>query len=222
MKVYFTCIGVLLSYNLSLPKMLSTLGVEVYIDAEVNLTKYFLFREKLLRRFKPKLCFLSMFSKFLSTNSLAKRLKNFDILHVNAISDYTKKVLRLGSGAKILVLHTAPLPEELYSEIGDYVDVFVAPSNFTLKCEKLKMRKYTNKPMVVIHHGIDTSFFNTSISVEEARKKLGLPANRKVVLWNDRISPEKDLKTFLKAIPLIAQLLDSVPPEVKNISSGLQ
>lgn len=52
----------------------------------------------------------------------------------------------------------------------------------------------------MIHHGVDTELFNHSIPREVARRKIGLPLNAKVVLWNDRISPKKDLETFIESM----------------------
>jgi hypothetical protein len=44
-----------------------------------------------------------------------------------------------------------------------------------------------SKGVFVIQHGVDTALFNTSIAREEAKRKIGIPLNAKVVLWNDRI-----------------------------------
>lgn len=42
--------------------------------------------------------------------------------------------------------------------------------------------------------------FNPTISCETARRKLGIPLNAKVILWNDRISSEKNLEIFVEAM----------------------
>jgi len=201
-KIYFNSIGVLTSYNVELPKALSSLGLNMYIDAEVNLTRLFLIREKIFHGYKPNLCFVSTFQKLISQDLLRKYFNRFNVLHLNsARSSLVRKIVRLSNRPKILVLHQAPLPETIYDEIADFIDVFVAPSEFTAKNE---MKKIGSKP-IVIHHGVNTKLFNPFISKEVARRILRIPLNSKVVLWNDRISPEKDLKTMFKAIPLIAK-----------------
>jgi glycosyltransferase involved in cell wall biosynthesis len=76
----------------------------------------------------------------------------------------------------------------------------VAPSNFTRQGEEVKIG---SRRIVVIHHGVDTELFNTSTPRELARRRLGIPLNARVILWNDRISPEKDLETFIDAAEYI-------------------
>jgi len=100
----------------------------------------------------------------------------------------------------VVVLHAVPFPKEAYYVISDYVDVYVAPSNFTKIHEESKIG---SKKVVVIYHGIDAKLFNTNIPRGVARRKLGIPLNAKVILWNDRISPEKSLKTFLQVAEII-------------------
>jgi hypothetical protein len=46
-------------------------------------------------------------------------------------------------------------------------------------------------------------FFNESILKEVARKILGLPRDSKIILLNDRISPEKDMATFIKVSEIL-------------------
>jgi len=136
-------------------------------------------------------------------NAYLKKLikqRRFDVIHMNSLSistDVLKEAKRLGVPV-LFVLHTAPISEEIYTLLDEYVDLYVAPSYFTLINEKKKFKKRA----VVIHHGIDTEEFK-SYPKEEARSKTKLPLHGKVILRNDRISPEKDLKTLLEAIPLI-------------------
>jgi glycosyltransferase involved in cell wall biosynthesis len=109
-------------------------------------------------------------------------------------ADLAKMAKKLGKPV-VVVLHAAPFPKEAYNAINDYVGIYVALSNFTKIHEESKIG---SKRVVVIHHGVDTELFNPSIPREVARRKLGIPLNVKVILWNDRISPEKDLRTFYK------------------------
>ena len=120
-------------------------------------------------------------------------IKKANVIHLNSLNvDLARAAKKLGKPV-VVVLHGAPFSKEAYDAINDYVNVYVAPSNFTKSVEESKIG---SKKVVVIHHGIDTELFNTNIPREIARRRLGIPLNAKVILWNNRISPEKDLRTF--------------------------
>jgi glycosyltransferase involved in cell wall biosynthesis len=127
-------------------------------------------------------------------------VKEADVVHLNSLNVKLAKTAKKLNKPVIAVPYAAPFPKEAYDAINDCVDVYVVPSNFTKTHEESKIG---SKKVVVIHHGINTELFNTSIPCEAARKRLGIPLNVKVILWNDRISPEKDLKTFLQAAEII-------------------
>jgi glycosyltransferase involved in cell wall biosynthesis len=206
LKVFFQSIGVLTTYNLDLTKALSKLGVNVYVDAECSLARLMLLRAKLFTDYDPHLRFLAIIHKLIPKEHLKKLIKRFDVLHINSLSDFSSKVIKLSDKPKVFVLHSAPLAKETYEEIKDHIDAFIAPSEFTAKEESSKLGF---KP-IVIHHGVDTVLFNTSILRPVARKRLNIPTKTKVVLWNDRVSPEKDLETFLRAIQLIEREVSNV------------
>jgi glycosyltransferase involved in cell wall biosynthesis len=84
------------------------------------------------------------------------------------------------------------------------VDAVVVPSEFMAKI----MREKVGYNPIAIYHGINTSLFRP-IDSRLARAKLGIPANRRVVLWQQRISPEKDLKTLIDAIPIVVKTIPS-------------
>ncbi|MEM4677425.1 MAG: glycosyltransferase family 4 protein [Candidatus Korarchaeota archaeon] len=203
LTILYLPISVLLSYNEYLVNELDNLGVSVYVDRPSNLLGDLMY---IYEKFKGRIR-----GRFLPTYLMPEGLRNaylmrlikqrrFDVIHMNSLSlskDALKEAKRLGIPV-LYVLHTAPISEEIYRWLDEYVDLYVAPSNFTLANEKGKFKKQA----IVIHHGIDTEEFK-SHPKEEARSKMKLPLHRKVILWNDRISPEKDLKTFLEAIPLI-------------------
>lgn len=48
--------------------------------------------------------------------------------------------------------------------------------------------------------GVDTTRFAPVCSKQEARRRLGLPANVPIVMWRSRLAAEKDPDTFLRAI----------------------
>lgn len=193
----------LISYNEYLVNELDNLGVRVYVDRPSNLLGnlmyiYEKFRGRIRGRFLPTyLMPEGLRSAYLKR--LIKR-RRFDVIHMNDLSLLTDALKEAkGLGIPVLfVLHTAPISDEIYRLLDEYVDLYVAPSYFTLTNEKKKFKKQA----IVIHHGINTEEFK-SYPKEEARSKMKIPLHGKVILWNDRISPEKDLKTFLEAIPLI-------------------
>ncbi|MEM2293578.1 MAG: glycosyltransferase family 4 protein [Nitrososphaerota archaeon] len=198
MKIYFLCVGLLFSYNLELVNSLSNLGINIVVDAQSNLARLMLLHEKIKGNCKAKIRYISVLPKLIPLKSY---FGTFDLVHLNSISSYSMKVAKIANCPKIFVLHEAPIPKSVYDVLKGYVDMFVAPSEFTAKNEAPKV----GFTPIVIHHGVNMHLFNDSIQKDVARRKLHIPYNAKVVLWNDRISPEKDLETLLKAIPLIAR-----------------
>jgi glycosyltransferase involved in cell wall biosynthesis len=194
-KVYFQASSVLASYNLDLPKTLSS-EIDVCVDIECPLLYALYLYERLHGRyggFKVIPPYIDMFMRF-------HVIKKTDVVHLNSLNTNLARAAKKLGKPVVAVLHAAPFPKEAYDTINDYIDVYIAPSNFTKIHEESKIG---SKKIVVIYHGIDTELFNTSIPREMARRKLGIPLNAKVILWNDRISPEKDLRTFLYAAKII-------------------
>jgi glycosyltransferase involved in cell wall biosynthesis len=195
MKIYFQASSVLASYNLDLPKAMSS-DADIYVDIEHPLLYALYLYERLHGRyggFKVIPPYIDRFMRF-------HVIKKANVIHLNSLNvDLARTAKKLGKPV-VVVLHAAPFPKEAYDAINDYVDVYVAPSNFTKSIEESKIG---SKKVAVIHHGIDTELFNTNTPRETARRKLGIPLNAKVILWNDRISPEKDLRTFLQAAEII-------------------
>lgn len=203
-NLLFIPISVLLSYNEYLVNGLHDLGVSVYVDKpNTPLGDLMYIYEKMCGRLKGKLLPTYAMPSALRKTYLERLIRRgfVDVIHLNGLNislNILKMSKKLGIPI-VFVLHTAPIPEETYGQIGDFIDLYVAPSNFTLSVEKEKMGQ---KAVVVIHHGIDINEFKP-MPKDEARRKLGLSTSKKIVLWNDRISPEKDIKTFLESIPLV-------------------
>jgi glycosyltransferase involved in cell wall biosynthesis len=195
LKVFFEASSVLASYNLALPNAISS-EASVIVDIEHPLLLAIYLYERLHGRFERFRAVPPHIGRLVRPLALRKA----DVVHLNSLNiELAKQAKRLGKHV-IMVLHAAPFPEKSYDVINDYIDVYVAPSYFTRQNEEGKMG---SKEVVVIHHGVDTALFNTSIAREEARRKIGIPLNAKVVLWNDRISPEKDLETFVRAVQYV-------------------
>ena len=192
MKIFFETSSVLASYNLDLPKALS-LNTRVIVDIEHPLLYAIYFYEKVLHKRYNFKTVPPCINKFTRT----RHLRKVDVVHLNSLNTRLAREAKGLGKPVVAVLHAAPFPKEVYDNINDYVDVYVVPSNFTKYSEEAKIG---SKKIVVIHHGVDMELFNPNIPREEARRKLGIPYNVKVILWNDRISPEKDLECFIKAM----------------------
>lgn len=187
LRIYFNTISILTSYNLELPNVLTRQGAKVYVEISHPL----LFGMYVLE----KTSFAAL-PPYISSILRRYLLKKVDIVHLNAFDLGLARAAKSLNKPVVFVLHTAPFNEEFYRLVNEYVDVYVAPSRFTYEGE---YRKIGSKKVVTIPHGINTELFNPKIPKSYARKKLGLPESGKVVLWNDRISPEKDLELFLDA-----------------------
>jgi glycosyltransferase involved in cell wall biosynthesis len=195
LHVYFEAFSVLTTYNLDLPMALAREGVNVTADVKHPL----LFAQYVYDKFRRRYG-LRMLPPYINVLFRTRALKRSDVVHLNSPDLNIAKVARKHGKPVIMVLHTAPLSKELYDQLSEYVDVYIAPSNFTRMQEHSKTG---SKRIIVINHGVDTELFNPSMSREIARKKLNVPLEAKVILWNDRISPEKDLGLFLDALELV-------------------
>jgi len=195
MRIYFEAFSVLASYNLDLPKAMSS-DIHIYVDIEHPLLYALYLYERLHGRYGG----FKVIPPYIDNVMRFHVIKKTDVVHLNSLNTNLAKTAKKLGKPVVAVLHAAPFPKEAYDTINDYIDVYIAPSNFTKIHEESKIG---SKKIVVIYHGIDTELFNTSIPREMARRKLGIPLNAKVILWNDRISPEKDLRTFLQAAKII-------------------
>lgn len=208
MRVFFQSIGVLIEYNLGLTSALSAYD-DVSVVVEGSLLSY-LFGQALLRN--SKLRFLPLRTQCGNFVHISKSISRLtrpiyvreasmsDVLHLNQFDGPNTDLLLNLSRPKIFTCHQAPAIKG-FEEIADKVDRVVAPSNYTA----LGVKKTLGYSVDVIHHGVDMERFNSRIDKVEAKERLGLPSEAKIVLWNSRISPEKDLKTLVDAIPSICR-----------------
>ncbi len=165
-----------------------------------------LLRAKTLRRLDAGLRFISLVHKIIPRDYIRKYLTRFDVLHFNSFSTISLALMTLSKRPNIFVLHSAPYASDAYRRLEENTNIFVAPSEFTADNESGKLRA---RPLV-IHHGVNVALFNSQIPISKARRSLRLPQKAEIVLWNDRISPEKDFETFLEAIPQIAKKMPNV------------
>jgi glycosyltransferase involved in cell wall biosynthesis len=151
---------------------------------------------------------------------LIKRIaakQRYDVVHLNS----TEALSQL-SGVKIpklFVLHGSPdyadkqtckMLEDVYSK----VDAFVVVSRHAAY---MLREKCGFEPTHVIHHGVDVELFNPlSYAKDHARATLGLPQDKKIILWNARLSPEKKLETLIYALPKVVKEFKDVVVIVKT------
>jgi len=124
-----------------------------------------------------------------------------DLVHAQAI--YT-------APSAYIVNRLSGIPYVLYERGGIYINYWL--SSFLRKLlfgnahriiaqtghQKLEILKYVKRDIEVIPNGIDAERFG-KLSKKEARNKLGLPLDKKIVLSIGRFRPEKNLKCFINA-----------------------
>jgi glycosyltransferase involved in cell wall biosynthesis len=211
MKVLFQNIGVLVQYNWALPFYMLKEKADLTIVSSCSLFSYqmggFYYHLKVADRMS---ILFSGIGIGRLDNTLEKisasfiRSKDFDTLHLNSNKSPLAKKMLCERTAKVFTFHGSLDKckdrnqyelEDVYSK----VDFFVAVSNHSAKT----IREVCGFDPLVIHNGVDTSVFNPRLSEIDARKRLGLPLNKKIILWNGRISPEKRLDVLIRAIPRI-------------------
>jgi spore coat protein SA len=217
MKMLFQTIGVLVHYNYALPYYLIRTGRvnEVYLLSNVSSILmggwYYFVKARGRMRLKVTSCGIGLIESrkiMRLLNKIAVKRstsEHFDVTHLNSRDEIIDALLK-ARNPKIFVLHGSPdfmnkvnrvSLEELYSK----VDAFVVAS---MHAAKKLYELYGLKPSHVIHHGVDVEIFNpTSYPRNISKEKLGIPACKKVVLWNARMSPEKRLETLIFALPYV-------------------
>ena len=215
MKVLFQNIGVLVQYNWALPFYMLKENADLTVVSSCSLLSYqmggFYYHLKVAGRLSIQFSGIgagkldNTLEKF-SSNLIKSR--DFDIFHLNSNKRILAKKILCQRSAKIFTLHGS-LDEPILSgkdqsqcellDLYSKVNFFVAVSNHSAKT----IREVCGFNPLVIHNGVDTSVFNPSFPMIDARKKLGLPLNKKIILWNSRISPVKRLEVLIRAIPRI-------------------
>ena len=132
MKIFFETSSVLASYNLDLPKALSS-STHVFVDIDNSLLYVIYLYEKILH---GRYNFYKTIPPYLGRLMRTRFLRKVDVVHLNSLNtELAKKAKEFGKPV-VSVPHVAPFPKKVYDEINNYVDVYVVPSNFT----KLKSR----------------------------------------------------------------------------------
>lgn len=220
-KVFFQDIGILDEYNLNLTRsVLCNRDISITIGASTVHTFFETVRlKKSFGNLKSMLMFPPLGKKIqmISARALAfpyrKFFCSFDVLHLNdCSSSYNNYALEVHK-PMILSFHDSTLALENDQKklaplraLFASMHLITAPSHYMAKIIKEKLGY---EPLVV-SHGINTQLFADTIPKSWAHKYLGIEPNRKIVLWDSRLSMEKDLATFLEAIPRVIKEVSSV------------
>ena len=215
LKVYFQTIGVLFEYNLSLTSRLAK-----YEDLKITVetTNLVLYLYSLcFRRNYQNIKFImtqpiippisqirnNNITNIVSRSSFYKKfMSKFDILHLSQIEHpYSRTAIEVDKPKVLTIPYFPPRLGDKSKEVLEKTDVLIVPSKFLSKLI-YETHGYSSK---VIYFGVDTAVFNTLISKTRARKFLGLPISKKIILWNGRLDPNKDLKTLIDAIPIVVK-----------------
>ncbi|MEM0118114.1 MAG: glycosyltransferase family 4 protein [Conexivisphaerales archaeon] len=110
----------------------------------------------------------------------------------------------------LLELAKLSLSHMLETFCSFFADVIIANSNFSRRelQQSFVMRLLTTRIVEVMENRLDTSLFIPGSKVE-ARTKLGLPQNMKIVLFVNRLTPRKGVMTLLEAMKIIANMINN-------------
>jgi len=218
--VLFQSVGILVHYNWALPYyFIRTTDVEI-VD---NITSFFTilmggFYYLFKSQGRIKLSLIKSGISGIDSNNLVKLLakmyakrvvkeRNYDVVHINSYDVIGKEFLKLPL-PRVFVLHgsldfangsVCSSLNEIYSTVEAFVVVSMhAATRLNELCGF--------RPTTIIHHGIDVEIFNpTSYPKDLARRILGLPKDKKIILWNARMEREKKLETLIKALPYVVR-----------------
>lgn len=74
---------------------------------------------------------------------------------------------------------------------------------------------------ITLHDGVDLETFGSPITKEEARRLLGLPLDRPLVVYTGQLYSEKGVDTLLKALPMLegvqAIIVGGMPEDIKRL-----
>jgi glycosyltransferase involved in cell wall biosynthesis len=232
MRILFETIGVLVHYNFALPhyliraeevkevRLLTSLfpvimGGHYYISrSSRRKLRIILYKSGI--DFIDKLNFSEIFENSVLKHTIGERCE-YDIIHLNTtehLDVFTKFKI-----PKLFVLHGSPdyvdeygcrFLENVYSKVDAFITV-------SFHAGRVLREKCNFRPTHIIHHGVDVELFNPLIYTKEhAKRSLNLPLNKKVILWNARLSPEKRLETLLYALPHVIKEFKDILVLVKT------
>jgi len=232
LKLLFQTIGVLVHYNFALPYYLTRVEEIEEVDLLTGLFSIIMGGHHYIARSSRKklriiLCksgvdFIDKldFSNILKNNVLkhvSREYYKYDVIHLNT-TEHLDVFAEL-KVPKLFVLHGSPdyadergcrTLEEIYTK----VDAFIAVS---FHAAHLLRDKCGFEPTHIIHHGVDVELFNPlTYSKNNAKRLLGFPLDKKIILWNARLSPEKKIETLLYALPYVIREVRDVLVVIKT------
>jgi len=209
LKVLFQTIGVLTQYNWALPYFLTQEDPETIIELDTDAFSYlaggFYYHLKQPRRIIPIFSatgFIPKLDKNLDKVKTSAQLIRFNIIHLNRANSKLMHIAFKTEIPKVFTFHGSLDPAhikdvnstcETLKKIAEKA-VFVAVSQHSSNT----LAKYCSIKAEVIHNGVDITIFNPLLPKIEARKKLRLPLDKRIILWSGRIDPDKKLETLLK------------------------
>lgn len=125
--------------------------------------------------------------------------------HGDWIDSYGGYIRKVGVG-----LHNRFVVDKLLS----LADIIISPSQCYIEESKF-LNKYSGK-VVVIPNGIELKSFVSNYKKDECRKILGLPYDKKLILFFGNLSPYKGPDILLRALPKIINKV----PDVELIIAG--
>ncbi|MEM4474528.1 MAG: glycosyltransferase family 4 protein [Candidatus Bathyarchaeia archaeon] len=213
MKVLFQTIGVLVQYNWALPYYMAKFNqtMMVLTDAFSYMMGGYYYHFKQVRRLIPIITDTGLTTiRVLPDAIYDKLIMNLEatLLHLNSPNRLTDTLLK-SRIPKVFTFHGSldknhvkeiSEAKRILTKIYNNVDAFVAPSVHSAKT----IEETCGFKPLVIHNGVDIAIFNPYIvSKEEARAKLSLPRDAKIILWSGRIDPDKGLHILVRALPYI-------------------
>ena len=163
--------------------------------------------KKILDDFKPDVIHIQ--DPFFISQSLAFEAKRRKIPVVATQHCSLKFPLSYLKLPKFLQKTTTKAMEKiLVTFFNNYCEILITPSEF-IKKEAIKWE--INIPIEVISNGINIEAFSTSRISEEFLKKYKIEdfISKPIVFYSGRIDKDKNLETFVKAIPLILKEVDA-------------
>jgi glycosyltransferase involved in cell wall biosynthesis len=108
-------------------------------------------------------------------------------------------------GGLLRRMGVAFLNKSLVDKVLSQADVIISPSHRYAESSRF-LSKYKNKT-VVIPNGINLKDWDIPYSKEECRNKLGLPLNKKIMLFFGYLTPYKGPDVLVRAMPAILKTI---------------
>jgi glycosyltransferase involved in cell wall biosynthesis len=216
MLILFQTTGVLTQYNWAFPYFLTQEDPETIIELDTDVFSYlvggFYYHLKQPRRIIPIFSatgFIPKLDKNLDKVKASAQLARFNVIHLNKANGKLMDIVFKTEIPKVFTFHgSLDLSHikdvnsmcEILEKIAEKA-VFVAVSQHSSNT----LMKYCSIKAKVIHNGVDITIFNPLLPKIEARKKLRLPLDKRIILWSGRIDPNKKLETLLRVASKILE-----------------